>query len=342
MDTKHSFVLVKKRELIALVVLGIIALAALALSQSRSAFISPEVKFTDASKSGLAIVPASCPSNPHFAGDCTTNPAPPAPGGCSITATDDGIAPGGQTTLSWATANDAFSLGSLPPTGGTIAPGLGAVNATQGSQVVEPSQTTTYTLSGTYQWAGVSVGSFVCSHTIYVTPCPTGYTPENGSCVFTTCPAGHVLSGNTCLYQAGSACTAGYICEGNYSVYQDATCALSQYSACPYGCAGGACYIPVPSIVTWSVLPLLVRSGSTAHITWAADNVASCTVTGSNGDGTSGGATGAWTGNEGDQNSSPITGQTIYTITCQGFPGATPASVTESTTVNIVPLFQEQ
>ncbi len=41
-------------------------------TQSRSSvFSSPEVTFTDASQSGLAIVPASCPSDPHFVGDCT-------------------------------------------------------------------------------------------------------------------------------------------------------------------------------------------------------------------------------------------------------------------------------
>lgn len=35
------------------------------------AFVSSEVRFADASASGLAIVPASCPSNPHTSLECS-------------------------------------------------------------------------------------------------------------------------------------------------------------------------------------------------------------------------------------------------------------------------------
>lgn len=53
-------------------------------SHTSKPFASAEVQFTDSSASGLAIVPASCPSNPHFAGDCSAPPPPPPPyGTCS-------------------------------------------------------------------------------------------------------------------------------------------------------------------------------------------------------------------------------------------------------------------
>src|SRR5262249_11887345 len=48
----------------------------------QKAFKSVEVQFTDTSHSGLAIVPASCPSNPHFAGDCL-------PSGCGAGTLND-------------------------------------------------------------------------------------------------------------------------------------------------------------------------------------------------------------------------------------------------------------
>ncbi len=44
----------------------------------KAAFVSSEVQFTDSSlKSGLSIVPASCPSDPHNAGECAPPPPPP-------------------------------------------------------------------------------------------------------------------------------------------------------------------------------------------------------------------------------------------------------------------------
>lgn len=62
-----------------ILVLAFAALAILsALSHSRGTFSSVEVKFTDASAHGLAIVPASCPSNPHSSGQCGSSCTPSA------------------------------------------------------------------------------------------------------------------------------------------------------------------------------------------------------------------------------------------------------------------------
>lgn len=47
------------------------ALAMNSASNNNTPFQSSEVQFTDASRGGLAIVPASCPSSPHYGGDCS-------------------------------------------------------------------------------------------------------------------------------------------------------------------------------------------------------------------------------------------------------------------------------
>jgi hypothetical protein len=48
-----------------------ILLYAISLTVEPVPFVSSEVRFADASASGLAIVPASCPSNPHTSGECS-------------------------------------------------------------------------------------------------------------------------------------------------------------------------------------------------------------------------------------------------------------------------------
>ncbi len=171
---------------------------------------------------------------------------------------------------------------------------------------------------------------------------------QNGQCVFMACPAGYVQFGLECLLSCPAGytpqngqcvqeggCIAGHVCQGNDLYLRSSNCSLSFVQACTYGCGGNACLLPPsPQIVTWTVLPTLVQKGGTTRVTWSATNVASCTVTGTNGD--------SWTGTSGSQTSSPLHAQTIFTITCQGFPGATPPTVTRSTTVNIVPDFHEE
>ena len=76
------------------------------------------------------------------------------------------------------------------------------------------------------------------------------------------------------------------------------------------------------------------------------DNVITCSISGTNGDSWSGAAAGCdgescYAGASGKQ-SSPIVAQTIYTMQCTGSPGTTPASITESATVNLAPIFEEQ
>jgi hypothetical protein len=93
------------------------------------------------------------------------------------------------------------------------------------------------------------------------------------------------------------------------------------------------------------VNPVLIRSGSTVSVYWNVSNAASCSITGTNGDGTGVNSTGIWdtlSSGVSGETSSPIEQRTIYTLTCTGLSGASPASASESQTVNVVPVFQEE
>jgi len=323
-----------RREFLVGLVLSLIALFIFAFASGArtGGFRSVELKFTDNSAGGLSIVPASCPSDPQFPGDCSTTPTAPD-NNCSITALNDLISPGDNTTLSWATANFQSPIfGSVNPSSSTLTPGFGAVDP-NGSSIITPTITTTYSLSGSYKVFGIPVATYTCAHTVYVYQCPTGYSLQGAQCVLTSCPAGHILSAGACVFTGGS-CASSYICQGNWSALQGTDCGLSQWTQCPYGCYSGGCVVPSPSIASWSVHPILVRQGTSVQVSWQTQNVQGCTVSGTNGD--------SWTTNSGTQTSSPIEEQTIYTITCQGYPGSSPASVSQYTTVNIVPQFQEQ
>ncbi|MDO8514301.1 MAG: hypothetical protein Q7S50_02035 [bacterium] len=76
------------------------------------------------------------------------------------------------------------------------------------------------------------------------------------------------------------------------------------------------------------------------QVKWKADYVASCTVTSTNNDSWS--CLGGACSTEIIQTSKLINAQTVFTILCQGLEGSSPPSVTDSTTVNIVPIFNEQ
>ncbi|MFA7309663.1 MAG: glycine-rich domain-containing protein, partial [Candidatus Paceibacterota bacterium] len=124
-------------------------------------------------------------------------------------------------------------------------------------------------------------------------------------------------------------------------------------------CVAGACTLPSITFEAFGATrgtqaftatghlqasPFLVRPGETSNIYWNVTNAASCTVTGTNGDGSTGSTTGIWntlfSGTSGKV-SSGITSRTIYTLHCLSLQGATPAFVNETATVNLLPSFQE-
>ncbi len=63
----------------AFLAIALIVLAGLSLSNitHRQSLASVEVQFTDSSAHGLQIVPASCPSYPHYSGDCSATTTRP-------------------------------------------------------------------------------------------------------------------------------------------------------------------------------------------------------------------------------------------------------------------------
>jgi len=166
-----------------------------------AAFESSEVKFADASPSGLAIIPASCPSSPHWTlpGDCT----------CQLSASPTSIDAGEDVTLSWTSTEYHYDRTTIV---GSISPDVGRVYAI-GTATVRPQQTTTYR----FQYDT----GFSCSRTVAVTPAPAF------SCIGSTPPNAGLCSGddtnltqNTSRALAGS-CTSRkceYTCSGGYSL----------------------------------------------------------------------------------------------------------------------------
>lgn len=147
-----------------------------------------------------------------------------------------------------------------------------------------------------------------------------------------SCPQGQASQNGVCVTYGS--CTAGNECIGQNLYARDASCSATLVQTCGYGCGGGACIIPPPSLADWRILPVLVRKNATVQVIWNGQNVSSCTVSGTNGD--------SWTAASGNQTSGPIPAQTVYTITCQGVAGSSPASISSTITVNIVPEFIER
>ena len=292
---------IRRRLLIgaALAILALLVAGAFTAGE-KSAFVSTEVQFTDTSVRGLQIVPASCPSSPHWAGECGGAPPVPWQNGCSISVAPSGITAGESATLSWSTVtrNPYIPAGSIT--------GIGPV-AVSGSVAISPSRTTIYTYSGSYNvrsFGGVliPVGTFSCSASVLVysgaTPCGTYYC--TGTRLYYRTPSGR-------------------------------TCVNTLVSTCEYGCSASACLPPPAPTGALSARPLLVRAEETVNVTWSADFVNSCTVTGTNGD--------RWETRTGNETSGPIDQQTIYTLSCAGVDGST---LTQQVTVGIIPIFQEQ
>ena len=160
--------------------------------------------------------------------------------------------------------------------------------------------------------------------------CPAGTEKKGYECVSTTCDPDFGDPCSSAANSCGQRNTGVYRCDG--------TCSATRPS--------DALCVPSPQIVTWSVRPVLVQRNNPVQVTWRATSVASCTVTGTNNDGKVNSATGPWScsGNacssEITKTSSGIVAQTVFTISCRGL-GLSPETVTDSTTVNIVPVFCE-
>lgn len=189
-------------------VLCMLLIASAFASQSHEAFRSSEVRFADSSVGGLAIVPASCPSNPHTAGECSLPE-------CSLSVSPTTVNQPSASTLSWSSSYaSTFSISSV-----------GSVGAS-GSTSVAPSSDTTYT--GTVSNANDSNS---CSTTLVVNSqctAPWGSTVTHGNSV-TAYQASTVPYGSSCASETRT-CNDGTL-SGTYtysscSVNSPANCTL--------------------------------------------------------------------------------------------------------------------
>src|SRR3989344_7766853 len=147
--------------LLALIAVGLwYAVPHLGERQSSTGFISSEVQFTDASPQGLAIVPASCPSDPHYTGECDPEEGISK---CSISNSKGTIDKGERVRISWlwSPITDPPQFAPVTYIAGSILPDIGAVGIT-GARNVTPSETTVYTYSGLASSAGL-IRSFSCT-----------------------------------------------------------------------------------------------------------------------------------------------------------------------------------
>lgn len=187
-------------------------------------FSSVEVKFADTSESGLGIVPASCASYPHYAGECSTTLAL---GTCTLVASTGAIVPGQTATLTWDTAPAVAWQYS-----GSISPAPGSVGR-RGSAVVQPSVTTTYTFQGAHTWLWLN-HPFSCSATIVVYQAcslPWGGSITHGQSA-TAYQASSVGYGQSCASETRS-CSNGTL-SGSYGY---SSCSVTAAAPCslPWG-----------------------------------------------------------------------------------------------------------
>ncbi len=217
---------------------------------------------------------------------------PPIPT-VTVSASPTTIALGQSATLSWSSTNATSCTITSFSTAGT-----------NGSAVISPAQTTTYTVSCT----------------------GNGGTASASATLSVSCTAAYTCSGQTIQY-TNTSCVVSNV----------TTCVAPAF--CSTGSSSCLTSPPVfnPGATTTGHLqirPRILASSSTARVYWNLSNVSSCAVTSSNGD--------SWTGISSGVSgrlSSVLQGHTIFQLLCTGFDSS---QVRETQEVNIAPRFQEK
>jgi len=161
-----------------LMIVGAFLVLAIALfSDGNTSFVSAEVKFADASKSGLHIMPASCDSVPHWQDECSMPPS------CVISVTPnsyDAGTPPSYVTVQWAAPQPSFANDSAVAYMNNTITGIGGVFASGTLNVAAPTASMTYTFNGAYlDVNGTVLDQFTCSAPVtvnYVSGPPPTYT----------------------------------------------------------------------------------------------------------------------------------------------------------------------
>jgi|GEM_PF-1506282 len=232
---------------------AVVALGALAILLSgvdgRVPVASSETKFFELSAAGLQIVPASCPSSPHYSGACSGVPSPSV---CSIVSNPSTITSGQSSTIGWnSNAGGMFSSGVTY----VINPTIGSVGSS-GTRAVSPTQTTQYTFTVTTPATRrTAEATYNCQTTVSVNAppsvCPAGQTWNGTQCV---CPAGLTWNGTQCV--GTPSCPAGQTWNGTQCVCPagqtwNGTQCVADGGSCPIGYtrngAGNCVYTGCPS-----------------------------------------------------------------------------------------------
>ena len=174
----------------------------------------------------------------------------------------------------------------------------------------------------------------------------------------TTCPYGCSPTTNTC----NTTCQQRRVCDatGTKVVNLCGGAVVKDCSRTGQLCVAGQCISPPIEFESFDgtnvsgntfratghlqVMPSLVKKGDTTRVYWKVAHASACTVLGSNGDGALGSGTGIWnmvfSGVTG-KTTSAIMAKTTYTHLCRSLEGASPPTVQETATVNVLPSFQE-
>lgn len=259
-----------------------------------------------------AVVPRGTQTTPP-------NPAPTV----NLVATPASITSGQSSSLSWTTQN---------ATSCTASGGWSGTRATSGSQAVGPLTTnTTYTLSCT--GAG---GTGSASATVTVTA--AAQPPTLTLTAAPTTVASGATSTLTWSTNNATACSASGAWTGAKAVNgTEATAALTANATYTLNCTGAGGSVsrsvtvtvsanpPPPSAptVTLTAAPSSVTSGSRATLSWTSENATSCT------------GTGAWSGSKatsGSEQTSALTADASYTLSCSGPGGSTSRAITVTVT----------
>ena len=263
-----------------LLLAAVMVVAALSFFQTTSASpqASSETRFTELSSSGLSIVPASCPSSPHYSGDCS----PSCPSDYSL-------------------VNGVCTPPSCP-SGYTLVNGQCIITSCSGGQIP---------IGGVCQCPS---GQVLTANGCQSLVCPPGYVAQGGACIKVQCPSGYSLNSfGQCVKDRDiNQCTENYWCQGGDLMKEDTSCNSVVSQHCVYGCGGHSC-VAAPKLTVWiTALPALVRKGATnVSVKWGNNFTkgVSCEVKGDNGD--------DWKGISGTQTASAINQVTTFVVDCK-------------------------
>lgn len=274
-------------------------------------------------------------------GDWTLLVVGPAGDGCTLSASRSSLKKPGTVTLTGSI--DAWLITDWT---GTLTD-IGTVgDSNPGPWSVWVDADASFTLEGSYTWLGLPIDTFLCSTSVDVlddddeddTLCGDGSLPPGGD--LSRCPTTCTESGS--YPRCSDATHIEYLdpdsCTPNVR--------LCEYAKYDYGCIGAdgdaVCTTPPPPSATFDVNPTLVRAGTRVHVVATAEHVDTCDITSSatpaDGRHLPGSRGNSWQVSA-DYQSSPIQGQTIFSLHCDGLLRNT--AIDESITVNLVPKFEE-